>query len=81
MAALDVGCARILKPHWQAYALVKGRASYEKGFTPLPFPLPSLSPPLVYTSFLKPFLSSTYHNQLCFSSPLNTNFKQFYSAA
>ena len=85
MAAFNAGCTHTLKAHWDAYALVKGRESYEKGFTPLSFPLPSLPPslpyPLIHTSFLMSLLSSAYHDQLWFSSPLNTNFKLFYSAA
>jgi len=33
MTALDAGCARSTRPHWYAYALAKGRASYQKVFT------------------------------------------------
>jgi len=78
MAALDAGCARNTRAHWDAHALAKGRASYKKVSTPLFvslsfLPVLSLSSSFtLHTTFLKFFLS-TYHNQL-WLSPLNTNF-------
>ena len=94
MAALDAGCARTSRPHWYAYALVKGRLGYENVFTPLsffpffpffPFSSFALSFFLPLYFFTKFFLSFTYHNQFWFSSLHNTKFvsplKPFHSAA
>ena len=64
MAALDAGCARTTRPHWYAYPLVKGRASYEKYFTPLSFFPPSPSSlnfllPLNFFPQVIPFINLT----------------------
>ena len=62
MTALDAGCARTTRPHWYAYALVKGRASYETVFTPsasLSFLALSLFLLLPSTSLLS--LSHSFH--------------------
>ena len=65
MAAFDVGCSRTSRPHWYAYALVKGSASYGKVFTP-PFFFPSC-PLSLLSSFA--LLSSS----LPFHQPITTN--------
>ena len=63
MAALDAGCAGTTWPHWYAYALVKGRASFKNVLTPLSF-----FPSCLFSFFLllhflfKSFLPSTHYN-------------------
>ena len=61
MAAIDSECARISWLHWYAYALVKGPASYQNVFTPLPFFPSSLSSLSLFLSLHQPFSRHSFH--------------------